>query len=142
MANNTPESSMEISSTIVPAAFTTDSTTVDGAGVDTRDAAWVQLIGQVGASSAGTTLIKLQESDDNSTFTDCTSVTTGAVSTASRTYSYVATRGAGLTKRYVRARIINAGFTGVRGALVQFAPQKGAGRTPTHEATVVVSGRN
>jgi hypothetical protein len=47
-----------------------------------------------------------------------------------------------LTKRYVRVRIINAGFSGIRGGLLQFGPMKGAGRTPTHEATVVVSGRN
>jgi hypothetical protein len=138
MAFRSPNTVQEISSTIVPAAFTTDSTTVDGAGVDLRDALWVQILCQVGASSAGTTLMKIQESDDNSTFTDCTSATTGAVSTASRTYSVVAKRGSSLTKRYARLRIINAGFTGVRGGLLTFGPTKGAGRTPTHEASVVV----
>jgi hypothetical protein len=139
VANRSVADSQQIDSNVViPAAFTTDSTTVTGATVDTRGASTVALFGLLGPSSAGTTLFKIQGSDDNSSWSDITSATTGAVSTASRTHSVVVRNWPLNGKRYARLSIVNAGFTGIRGGFLLLNTSKGAGLTPTNEATVVV----
>jgi hypothetical protein len=88
----------------------TASTAVNGVGVDTTGfthATGVFTLGTVANVASSTLTLKVQESDDDSTYADITGATSGALTTAAGTYSkatvvIVVNLLSGSRKRYVR----------------------------------------
>lgn len=106
-------SNLELVKTINPAAYTSDQT---GAGVDLSGFNGAMAIVQVGAITDGTHTPKLQESDDNSTFTDVVAADlqagTGAVGLAVATANTTQTVGYKGAMRYIRVYVTSSGATG------------------------------
>ncbi|MDC3414272.1 hypothetical protein [Terrihalobacillus insolitus] len=110
------KNSFDAPTTVAPASYTA---TVNGSGVDLSNFDSNMAVFQVGAITDGTHTPKIQESDDNVTFTDV--VSTDQIGTlsdlAANTNQRVGYVG---IKRYVRAVVTVSGATsgGVYGATV------------------------
>lgn len=110
------KNSFDAQTTVAPASR---AATVNGSGVDLSNFDSAMVVFQVGAITDGTHTPKLQESDDNSTFTDVAAedslgALTNLASGANQRIGYAG------TKRYVRAVVTVSGATsgGVYGSLV------------------------
>lgn len=110
------KNSMDAVTTLAPAARTA---VANGTGVDLANFDGALVVFQVGAITDGTHTPKIQESDDNSTFTDVSAEDligslTDLASNVNQRVGYVG------TKRYIRAAVNVSGATngGMYGALV------------------------
>lgn len=95
----------------IPAATIATDTTTNGTGVDCNDLKSITFYFATGAYTDGTYTPNIQESDDNSTWTDVEAVNVIGSETALSAANTVVSIGAHPQKRYARAQIVSTSTT-------------------------------
>lgn len=91
--------------------------TVNSAGIDVTGFEEAMLVVNVGTHTTGTTAIKVQESDDNSNFTDISGASL-SVTSANHNASYIGTINLKKSKRFIRVSTTVTTAAGVVAILV------------------------